>query len=459
MIEIKLNKFKPRDYQLPICLALEEHKYRKLFLVMPRRSGKDLVCINLMIRQAVRRVGVYFYMLPTQSHARKVIWDSITNDGQRFLDFIPKEIIRSMNSQELKITLINGSILQFLGSDNFDSIVGTNPRMIVLSEYSLCDPRALQFFRPILNANGCTLIVNGTPRGRNHFYDLYIIARDNPQEWYCKFLTLDETKHISTEEIQREIDSGEVSLDLSNQEYYCSFEQGAQGAYYARYIDDLRLKGQIGIVGWESAHSVQTAWDLGMSDMTTIIFFQKIGQTIRIIDVYENNSQGLEHYAKVLSDRPYSYSYHWAPHDIAVRELGTGLSRLEKARQLGITFQSRESGTRSALPNVSIEDGIEAVRSSFSKMWIDEKNCRSLIKALENYRKEWDDKRKIYRDKPLHNDASHFADAFRYLVLSLSRRKDRETTEQDIDKMHNEARGLISSGMDESNGFFSRMYE
>ena len=259
------------------------------------------------------------YCLPTFRQAKLVIFDSITNDGRRFLDFIPRELIKSTNSQELKVVLTNGSIIQFIGSDSYDtSLVGTNPRMVIMSEYALADPRAYHYVRPILNANGGTMMILSTPRGKNHLWELFNIAQDNPSEWYCSKLTLDDTQHISWEEIQKEIESGEISEDLAAQEYKCSFEIGIEGAYYTKYIDKMRLNGQIGSVPWEPAFKVSTAWDIGVRDSTCIIFFQKVGQTIRIIDCYEKTKEGLEHYANVLNNEPYSYDKHWAPHDIAV---------------------------------------------------------------------------------------------------------------------------------------------
>jgi phage terminase large subunit len=439
MNQIRLDKFKPRDFQYAFCDALENKGYRKLIAIHPRRAGKDLMCWNLMIRAALRKVGVYFYMLPTYRQAKLVIWSSITNDGVRFIDYIPKELIKSMNGQELKIELTNGSIINLLGSDSYNTIVGSNPIMIVISEFALCDPACLPFFRPILNANGGTLILVSTPRGKNHLFDMYEIAKDNPSEWYAELLTIHDTKHIQWSEIQKEIDSGEMSEDMAAQEYLCDFDLGIDGSYYGKYIDKMRREGQLGEVAWLPSHKVDTAWDIGFSDSTTIIFFQRVGQAIHVIDTYEKSQEGLEHYAKVLESKPYSYGRHWAPHDIAVREFGSGLSRIEKARQLGIKFEIKDNGQSSALPNLSIMDGIEAVRSSFVRMWIDDKKCASLIRALENYRKEWDAKHKVYKDNPLHNDASHFADAFRYLVLSLSKSRDGQTTAEELKARHMKA--------------------
>jgi hypothetical protein len=192
----------------------------------------------------------------------------------------------------------------------------------------------------------------------------------------------------------------------------------------------MRIKDQIGIVPWEAAFKVHTAWDLGVRDSTTIIFFQIIGQTIRIIDCYENAKVGLEHYIKVVEQKPYSYAKHIAPHDIKVTEFGTGMTRLEKAKQLGLTF--------TVAPDLSIEDGIESVRSALSKIWIDEKNCKPLLKAIENYRQEYDVKKKVYKNHPLHDWSSHWADALRYMCIALPKTRDGLTPEE-LDKRYKEA--------------------
>lgn len=373
---------------------------------------------------------MYFYVFPTYSQARKVIWDSLTNDGHRFLDFIPDELIEATNSSEMKIRLKNQSIIQLVGSDNVDSLVGTNPRGVVFSEYALQDPRAYQFIRPILTANGGWCLFISTPRGKNHLWELYQIALHNPNDWFSLKLTVEDTQHISLHEIEREKASGEMSEDLILQEYYTSFDMGIEGAYYAKYIDKMRIRGQVGMVPWESAFKVHTAWDIGVRDSTTIIFFQSIGQTVRIIDCYENSKVGLEHYIKILRQKDYDYGKHIAPHDIRVQEFGTGMTRVEKARQLGINF--------TIAPGLSVEDGIEAVRSCLSKVWIDEKACAPLIKSLENYRQEYDVKRKVYKSQPLHDVHSHFADSMRYLAITLPKTRDGLSPE-DLDKRYNEA--------------------
>jgi len=426
--KIKLDRFMPRQYQLPICDALENKEYRKILCCLPRRAGKDVVAFNLMIRAALKKIGVYFYIFPTYSQAKKVIWDSITNSGQKFLDYIPSELIVSKNSQEMKITLINSSIIQLVGSDNIDSLVGTNPQGCVFSEYALQSPLAYQFLKPILTVNRGWALFISTPRGKNHFWELYNIAMHSP-DWFCYKLTVEDTNHVPLYEIQKEIEEGILSEDLVRQEYYCDFTMGVEGAYYAKYLDRMRLKGQIGMVPWEPGFKVHTAWDLGVRDSTTIIFFQVVGQTIRLIDCYEKSKEGLEHYIKVINQKEYDYGKHIAPHDIRVKEFGSGMTRIEKAKQLGITF--------TIASDVGVQDGIESVRSALSKIWIDEKQCGPLVKALENYRQEFDVKKKVYKSQPLHDWSSHFADAMRYLCISLPKTKD-GTSPEELDRRYRE---------------------
>lgn len=432
--QVRLDKFKWRDYQLPLLDALENKKYLRAIAIWPRRAGKDLTAFNYLIRAALRKVGVYFIIYPTYSQGRKILWDSMTNDGTRFLDFIPPELIEGTNSTEMKIRLKNGSLIQVVGSDNADALVGTNAIGMIFSEFALQDPRAYQFLRPVLTANGGWALFISTPRGKNSFWELYQIATNNPDVWFVSKLTVLDTGHISLHEIEREKATGEMSDDLIQQEYFCSFELGVEGAYYVKYLDRMRIKGQIGIVPFEVGFKVHTCWDIGVRDSTSIIFFQTIGQTVRIIDCYENSKVGLEHYVKILDEystkNGYKYGRHFAPHDIAVKEWGSGMTRIEKAKQLGIKFD--------VTPDLSISDGIEALRSAFSKIWIDEVKCKQLIKALENYRQEYDVKRKVYKDHPLHDWSSHFADCARYLAINLPKTRDGLSPEE-LDRRYKEA--------------------
>ena len=436
-VQVHLNKFKPRSYQIPILDALENKGYKRVLAIMPRRAGKDVTAFNYCIRYLLKKPCVIYYIFPTYSQGRKILFDSLTNTGERMLDFIPKEVIEGTNQQEMKVKFKNGSLFQVVGSDNYDSLVGTNPQGIVFSEYALQDPAAYQYLRPILAANDGWALFLSTPRGHNHMFELYTIAKESP-DWFVYKLTLDDTKHIPLIEIERDRAEGILSEDLIQQEYYTSWDMGHEGSYYSKYLDRMRIKGQIGIVPWEPSFKVNTFWDLGVRDSTVILFTQNIGPLCRIIDCYDNKKEGLEHYVGVLNSKPYTYGRHVAPHDIKVKEFGSGMTRLEKAKELRVDFI--------VAPDLSIMDGIEAVRSTFAKTWIDEERCKPLIKALEGYRQEWDAKHKVYKPNPLHDHNSHYADAMRYLAISLPKTRDGKSKEE-IEREYQEARYGVSSRM------------
>lgn len=432
------DRFTPRDYQIPLIRALENEGYRRILAVMPRRSGKDITAFNIGIRQCLFKVGTVFYVFPTFSSGRRILWDAIDNDGVRILDYADPNLVESRNEQQMRIRFVNGSVIQIVGSDNYDNtLVGTNPMGVIFSEFALTDPRAYQFVRPILTANGGWVFIQSTPRGRNHFYDLFKVAADNPESWFCYRKTVDDTRHISIDHIKKEIELGEMSEDLAQQEYWVSFDLGVEGSYYAKYVDRMNLEKRIGTIPWDSSEKVHTAWDIGVRDSTSIIFFQYVNSTIRIIDYYEKSQEGLEHYIKLINSKPYLYGVHIAPHDIAVKEFGTGITRIEKAANLGIRFTLSSK--------VDICDGIEAVRSSLGRTYIDRSNCDRLIKALENYQAKYDPLKRVYSSSPLHNEWSHAADAARYLFVSLNKIST-GMTQKDIEDMRRQAHYGDSSG-------------
>jgi len=439
---IHLNNFKPRSYQMRSCVAFKSGKFRKFVDIEARRSGKDYKWWNLMIRAALDRVGLYLYCLPTFSQSRSVIWEGKANDGKGFIDAIPPELISKIRQDTMTINLINGSIIRLIGSDAYNtSIVGSNPIGIVFSEYALCDENAYKLgAMPIMRANDgwCALI--STPRGKNHLYELFQIAK-NSEDWFTEFLTIEDTGHISALEVRREIESGEISEDLAMQEYYCSFDRGQEGSYYAKYLDKMRLKGQIGVVDWEPYHKVYTAWDLGIKDPTVILFYQVIGETVRVFDYYEAADKPMPHFAQVIAQKEvegYIFAKHFPPHDVMQRESASGLTKRELYRELGVVFTEPVE--------IGIEDGIELVRKSFTKIWIDERKCSKLIKALENYREEFDIRRKVYKGRPLHDQFSHGADGMRYLCASLPKCKDGMSAKK-LEEKYQEARYGHQSNM------------
>lgn len=429
-IDLPYN-FQTREYQKPFFDAMKTKK--RAILVWARRNGKDKTCWNYLIMQAAQKVGVYNYYAPSYKQGKKIIWENIDKNGFKTLNHIPKDLIFGKpNDTELKVRLRNGSIIQIIGTDNPDALVGSNPAGCVFTEASLQKPEVWDLVRPILAENGGWAIFNGTPRGANWFKDLYDMAVRN-ESWFAQLLTAEDTGFPSKEDIQAERDAG-MSEDMIQQEFYCSWTLGVEGAYYAKLLYEAREEDRIGSVPYDRSKKVYTAWDIGYGDSTAICFYQVVGNEIHVIDYYENHGEGLPHYAEVLFRKPYLYADHFAPHDIESHAFSSGLSAKEVGAGLGINFIT--------LPTLKlkIEDGIEAVRSIFPRLYFDEIKCKQLIKCLENYRKEFDEDHQIYRTRPLHNWASHGADSFRYLAIAVKRHVDSARsgiTNEEADKLYN----------------------
>lgn len=393
-----------------------------------RRTGKDKTCVNLVAKKMLERVGAYYYVFPTYNQGRKILWDGIDRDGKRFLDHFPAAILDGKpNDTEMKLRFKNGSLFQIVGSDKVDSIVGTNPVGVVFSEYALQDPIVWGYLRPILAENNGWAVFVSTVRGENHFYDIYELAKNDPANWFCRMDKASETNVIAPEILKQERDEI-VRLygndALYQQEYECNFSVPIAGAYYAELITRAYAEGRVGNVPHDSRITVDTWWDLGINDRMAIWFTQSVGSEIRVIDYFESSGQGFPFYIGKLQEKGYVYGKHTAPHDIEVRELTSGKSRRDTARQLGISF--------GVAPKLPIHEGIDAVRNIFGKCWFDSKKCKDGLNTLKNYRKQYDEKRKTYLNQPYHDWSSNGADAFRTFATGIDfRHKSAHTEPQD----------------------------
>lgn len=401
-------KFKLRPYQVPIYEALEKG-YNRAIAVWHRRAGKDKVFLNILVRESLKRVGSYYYIFPYYAQARKAIWEGIDKDGFRNIEHFPEPLVARKVNQDMVIELVNGSIIRFLGSDNIDSIVGTNPVGVIFSEFSVHKVQAWNFLRPILLENEGWAIFNGTPRGKNHFWKLLESARQNP-DWYVDIRTILDTKVMTPAQVDEEVELG-MPRALAQQEFYCSFDAAMTGAYYGDQIEYLYQQGRITDVPWDPMLPVNTAWDLGINDMTTIWLFQQYDNKINIIDCIADNNRSLQYYVKVLQDSPYSFGYHVFPHDIKQRELSTGATRLHIITSLGL----REACVAKRTP---IEDGIAAVRALLPKCYFNEPRCAKGIEALKQYRAAYNEDNEVY-GAPVHDWSSHYADALRTLATGM----------------------------------------
>lgn len=410
-VDIPYN-FDLRPYQLAQYKAMD-NGIKRVVKCWHRRAGKDLTDFNYMIKEAVTTKDNYWYVLPQYGQARKAIWENMTKDGRRYLSYIPDAIIKRKREQDMMIELINGSIIRLLGGDDVDTLVGAGPRGVVMSEYSLHKPSTWHYLEPMIIERNGWVIFNGTPRGHNHFYDLMEMAKGNP-DWFWQICTVDDTGVVSEEAIQKMRDEGKPEENIQ-QEYYCSFQGSIHGSYYGPIIADLEKNGQVSDDVLHDVNlQVHTHWDLGMRDSTAIWFYQQSANQIRVIDYYECSGEGLQHYIQVLESKRindgYKYGRHYGPHDIKVRELGTGKSRLEVAASLGLIFDVAKS--------IPVVDGIDAVRSVLPRCWFNKKKTKMGFEALKQYRKEYDEKNKCFKSHPLHDWTSHAADAFRGLAIS-----------------------------------------
>ena len=399
MEEIEID-YKPRKH----AEAYHNRTERFAVLVAHRRFGKTVAAINDLIRAcfAVEKKDVRVaYIAPYLSQAKAVAWDYALEYTVDIPDI-------KINHSELRIDFNNGSRFRLYGADNYNAMRGLYFDAIVCDEMADFPASAWPtVLRPSLadRKGSCTFI--STPKGKNEFWELYEYAKSDPT-WWSAIFKASETDILDADELEEA--KRTMGEDRYEQEFECSFEAAIVGAYYAQEMKTATNDNRVTNVPYDPATGVVTAWDLGVGDSTAIFFAQYVGQEIHIIDHYESSGVGLDHYAKVLDKKGYHYSEHILPHDVQVRELGSGKSRLETLTALGLN-------NITIAPRLSVDDGIQAARSMLNRCWFDEEKCNRGIEALRQYRREFDERTKTWRGKPLHDWTSHSADAFRYLAI------------------------------------------
>lgn len=355
------------------------------------------------------------------SQARKAIWLAVNpHTGKRRIDeAFPLEIRKRTNDNEMFIEFKSGAMWHVVGSDNYNSLVGSPPKGVVFSEWALADPAAWAYLSPILAENGGWALFIFTPRGENHGYSIHQRAQES-DAWFSQTVTVEDTDVFTDKQLEEERqtsislygkDEGEA---FHQQEYYCSFQAPILGAYYNHEITKAQKEKRFGSVPHESGVPVHTAWDLGSTDPTAIWFFQVINRQVRIVDYYEDSGAVIDHYVKTLQDKPYIYGTHLMPHDAfdGRYKLATGKTLAESAEKLGLRDIKE-------VPKSDIQAGINEVRQILGRCHFDKEKCENGINALKNYRKEWIEKRLGWATKPLHDWSSHGADAFRYLAVGM----------------------------------------
>lgn len=415
------NIYQPRSYQKPLIQARRDGVKRAV-AIWHRRAGKDLTCLNIIIEEMQKKVATYYHLFPEFSQGKRILWDGIDGKGKPFLSYFPKhEIDGKPNETEMQIKFKNGSIFQIIGTDKPDKIRGTNPYGCVFSEFSKQNPAVWNsIIKPIVMENGGWAIFNFTPFGNNHGKEIYTLSKNDPS-WFNQLLTVRDTRRdapnenglpvITEEEIENERKAG-MDEGIIQQEFYCSFEGFTEGSYYIEKLGKIEKDGHIGNVPHDPALQVDTWWDLGMDDDTAIWFSQSVGKEIRLIDYYENRLKGMEYYVKYVREKPYNYNTHNMPHDIAVKEYGTGKTRYEQALALGL----RPIKVGKKLP---VQDGIDAVWAILPRCWFDEKKCKQGLDALRQYHREYDEILKQFSKDPKKDWSSHACDAFRYFAVGF----------------------------------------
>jgi phage terminase large subunit len=434
-IELPAYGWRPRSYQMGAWGALERG-VKRVALEWHRRAGKDDICLHWAARCAVLEPGTYWHMLPEASQARKAIWTAVdAHKGRRRIDLaFPKELRRTTREQEMSIEFKSGSLWQVVGSDNYNSLVGSPPRGVVFSEYALADPNAWAYIRPILRENGGWALFISTTRGNNHFAKMVDFAKTDP-EWYGETLTVEDTGALKAEDVEaerRELAAERGDLEATaiiSQEYFCSRAAALPGAYYGQQMGNLERIGRIGAqYVWDPRLPVGTAWDLGkgQSDSMCIWFWQDQGQGPRIINYLEGSNVGLEWYTKRLHALPYTYADHLLPHDGAHPVHGSGenietVARMLAAKGIKNRVVPRDDSLNSAI-NATREFLMRCEFGTRPLPMFDEKQddanrrMERGLDCLRMYHREWSDDLRKFHDRPKHDWASHGADAFRTLA-------------------------------------------
>lgn len=401
MVESKIDTgYRPREPQKQIHRAVAKNRF--VVVVAHRRMGKTVAAINQLIHAALKNQSEsprYGLISPTYGQSKRTAWD--------YLVKFTEPLGAKVNVSELRVDFY-GRRIQLYGSDNAESLRGQYFDGIVIDEIADQNPKVWnEIIRPALSDRKGWALFLGTPKGRNHFSDFRDRAAKEP-EWSLLEFRASETGIIDLDELESA--RREMGEDKFAQEYECSFHAAVEGAYYGSLINDLESQGRICRIPHESLCKTFCAWDLGMSDSTAIWVAQIASKEVRLIDYVENHGVGLDWYFEWLQENGYHHATQILPHDVEVRELGTGKSRKEVLMEAGLEIE--------VAPRLSVADGIQAVRQLLPRCWFDE-GTKQGLDALRNYRREYDDKRAVFYDRPLHDWSSHASDAFRYLAIGL----------------------------------------
>lgn len=420
------HNFVPRGYQ-QAYMDYYDHGGRNGVWIWPRRAGKDFVALHQTVKMAHQNIGMYWHCLPTYSQARKAIWNNFTETGERTLrSILPREIVKHPDDfrpqAEMLIELKCGSMIQLVGSDSIDNIVGAGPRHVTFSEYALCKPNAYDLVRPMLRQNGGTSSFITTPRGKNHAYRQFKIAETAPgwkadlQTVYTlglKYRSSNDAEHwIDADQMMAEEARGGMQPELVRQEYLCDWNAALVGSVYGDLLEALEKASRM--QPFTHDKMAFTSWDLGINDCTAIWFWCIGPEGVEIFDHYEFHGKALPWYFDIIDQKIAEHKIeirkHYLPHDARARSIQTGVSSLEQ-------FWDRfGNGNVEIGPELGLMDGLQAVRKLLYEGVRIHPRCGEGLEALKQYHYEYDEKRKTYTNRPEHDWSSHTADAFRGLA-------------------------------------------
>lgn len=397
-----ISPYRERPLQASLRLLCDQNRF--MVLVIHRRFGKTVFAINRLIQEILKcpyEAPRGHYFAPTFKQAKNIAWDYLL----RFTSWIPGTV---QNRTELSVSFPLGQKIMLFGADNPDAFRGAYSDYSVIDEVAMMPPRIWgEIVRPALADREGKALFIGTPAGHNQFFKLYEKA-GTLDGWGRALLRHGDTGVIADHEIKAL--RAEMEPEEFEQEFECSFTAAIRGAYYGKVLAEAERAGRVCSVPYDDSLPVTTAWDLGMADATAIWFLQATrGGEIRAIDYEEYHGAGLPEIVRALRQKPYQYGKHIAPHDIRVRELGTGTSRYEVAAGLGIRFDVAR--------NLPLMDGIDATRTLLKRCWFDREKAGDGFNHLQQYRTEENQRTGVFSLRPLHDHTSHAADALRMYAV------------------------------------------
>jgi len=409
-------EFRVRWYQRNFHEALVNRTHDRFMAIWHRRAGKDEIVLSAIAELSEREIGTYWHCFPEYKQARKAIWNGINpHTGQRrIFDHFPEPTIKRMQDDDMFIELHTGSTFQLLGSDRYDATVGSGPRGIAYSEWALANPSAWAYHSPMLRENKGWAAFITTPRGDNHAKTMFDVAQGSDR-WWSEILSIEDTGALSDQDLKEAlgeyqalygVDMGRATFE---QEYLCSFTSAIVGAYFGAEMRQAERDGRIKKVEIDERHPVHCVMDLGKAANNPVWLFQVIAGQLRIVDFYMPTSEDLDDWCADLRERGFTGTT-YVPHDIMVTEWGSGKTRFD--RLLDKKMRPRR------IARVSVADGLQAGRMAINEAVFDRDKCELGLNGLRNYRREWDDERKTFRELPFKDWAEHIGSAWRYLGLA-----------------------------------------